>query len=64
MFKNMLQTFRLMDQVRKKYLGIALTIFILFSLAFASIFINQIEDIDKIHAENTRDQIIEIKKDF
>ncbi len=64
MFKNMLQTFRLMDQVRKKYLGIALAIFILFSLAFASIFINQIEDIDKIHAENTRDQIIEIKKDF
>ncbi len=64
MFKNMFQTFRLMDQVRKKYLGIALAIFILFSLAFASIFINQIEDIDKIHAENTRDQIIEIKKDF
>lgn len=64
MFKSMLKTYKLMDQVRKKYLVFALAIFILFSLTFASIFINQFVDINKIHAENTRDQIIEIKKDF
>ena len=64
MFKNMLQTFKQMDQVRKRYLGIAVSIFILFSIILTLVFVYQLENINNIQAQNTRNQIVEIKKDF
>ncbi|NLM77565.1 MAG: hypothetical protein GX173_05695, partial [Ruminococcaceae bacterium] len=60
----MINTFKKMDRIRKRYLGFAVSIFLVFAAIMASIFAFQYDIINKIHATNTRDEIIEIKKDF
>jgi GGDEF domain-containing protein len=64
MFRDMINTFKKMDRIRKRYLGFAVSIFLVFAAIMASIFAFQYDIINKIHATNTRDEIIEIKKDF
>lgn len=64
MFKNIIKTFIQTDRIRKRYLGFAVSIFLVFSAVMASVFAIQYDIINRIHATNTRDEIIEIKKDF
>lgn len=62
MFKNILHAFRQMDQVRKRYLAFVVGIFIIFTLVLILVFVYQLENINTIQSENTRNQIVEIKK--
>ena len=64
MLKYIYQTFKQMDKSRKRYLGLIIGILLLFASTLSSLFAYQFDNINRIHAENSREQMINIKKDF
>ena len=64
MIRYLAQTFRRMERTRVKYLVVTLSVFLTFAFVLATVFAYQFERLNSIHANNTREQIIEIKKDF
>ncbi|MDD3931013.1 MAG: hypothetical protein PHT04_02455, partial [Eubacteriales bacterium] len=64
MLKYIYQTFKQMDKSRKRYLGFIIGILLLFAFILSSLFVYQFDNINRIHAENSREQMINIKKDF
>ncbi|QSX08261.1 sensor domain-containing diguanylate cyclase [Alkalibacter rhizosphaerae] len=64
MRKKSFYKIRDVDPVRKKYLAIAIAIFLCFALILTLVLINQLDRIDQIHATSTRDQIVSIKREF
>ena len=64
MFKQILQRYSELDQVRKRYLGFGATLFLIFAVVVSSIFMERIYSLGETYAEYTRNEIINIKKDF
>lgn len=64
MIKSLIQTFQQMDRVRKRYLALTISVFLIFAFILASTSIRQFDKINQIHAVHTREQIITIKKQF
>ncbi|MCR3956144.1 MAG: diguanylate cyclase [Gudongella sp.] len=64
MFKRILQRYRELDQVRKRYLGFGATLFLVFAIIVSGIFMERIYSLGETYAEYTRNEIINIKKDF
>ncbi|WP_422487093.1 diguanylate cyclase [Gudongella sp. DL1XJH-153] len=64
MLKRILDRYRELDQVRKRYLGFGVTLFIIFAVIVSGIFIGRIYSLGETYAEYTRNEIIHIKKDF
>lgn len=64
MLKLILHRYRELDQVRKRYLGFGATLFLIFAVVVSSIFMERIYSLGETYAEYTRNEIINIKKDF
>ncbi len=64
MLKRILDRYRNLDQVRKRYLGFGVSLFIIFAVIVSGIFIGRIYSLGETYAEYTRNEIIHIKKDF
>jgi diguanylate cyclase (GGDEF)-like protein len=64
MLKQILHRYRELDQVRKRYLGFGATLFLIFAVVVSSIFMERIYSLGETYAEYTRNEIINIKKDF
>jgi diguanylate cyclase (GGDEF)-like protein len=62
--KYIYQTFKQIDKSRKRYLGLIIGILLLFASTLSSLFAYQFDNINRIHAENSREQMINIKKDI
>src|SRR5690554_5233521 len=63
MIKNLIQRLRNLDSVRKRYLGFTMGILITFFLVLTLVYIVQIGIYERKHAENSRNQLIEIKRE-
>ncbi len=64
MFNRILHRYKDLDQVRKRYLGFGAGLFLVFAIIVAGIFTERINSLGETYAEYTRNEIINIKKDF
>ncbi len=64
MLKQILHRYRELDQVRKRYLGFGAMLFLVFAIIVSVIFMGRIYSLGETYAEYTRNEIINIKKDF
>lgn len=64
MFKQVLQRYRDLDQVRKRYLGFGAALFLVFAIIVSGLFAERIYSLGETYADYTRNEIINIKKAF
>ncbi|MGM0397019.1 MAG: diguanylate cyclase domain-containing protein, partial [Bacillota bacterium] len=64
MIKMIISRYRELDRVRRLYLGFGVALFIIFSAVVSGIFVARINNLGKTYAEYTRNEIVQIKKDF
>ena len=63
MIKNLIQRIKNLDSVRKRYLGFTMGILITFFLMLTIVYIVQIGIYERKHAENSRNQLLDIKRE-
>lgn len=63
MIKNLIQRIKNLDSVRKRYLGFTMGILITFFLMLTIVYIVQIGIYEREHAENSRNQLLDIKRE-
>lgn len=64
MLKRNLLRYGHLDKVRKRYLGFSASLFIVFTIIVSGIFIGRVYSLGNIYAKNTRNEIVNIKKDL